>query len=210
MISPTASKLVAKLIALTLRQFSAIFVSLLLVAGLASAGEPLSVTGTAATQPGQAFVWPSGTTIHYTVDTGPLSTNPSGQVVINNAQGLARVKSLFQNWQSVPTTAITYTYAGPITGVAGGDVKTVADFNTVKGTCTAGTQNPVIFDANGSIFSGLGLDPLVIGFASTCNANPQTGKIVSAMAVLNGEFQDGVEDMNTMNYELSADQFDES
>ena len=138
-----------------MRQLSAMLVSLLLVAGLASAGEPLSVTGTAATQPGQAFVWPSGTTIHYTVDTGPLSTNPSGQVVINNAQGLARVKSLFQNWQSVPTTSITYTYAGPITGVAGGDVKTVADFNTVKGTCTAGTQNPVIFDANGSIFSGL-------------------------------------------------------
>jgi len=115
---------------------------------------------------------------------------------------------LFQNWQSVPTTSITYTYAGPITGVSGGDVKTVSDFNTVKGTCTAGTQNPVIFDANGTIFSGLGLDPLVIGFASTCKMNAQTGQIVAAMATLNGQFQDGVS--NTTNFELSADQFDEA
>jgi hypothetical protein len=176
--------------------------------GLAFAGEPIAVTGPAATQPGQAFVWPSGSTIHYTVDTGPLSANPSGQVVINNAQGLARVKSLFQNWQSVATTSITYAYAGPITGVTGGDVKTVQDYNTVRGTCTAGTQNPVIFDAIGSIFSGLGLDPLVIGFASTCKMNPQTGQIVTAMVTLNGEFQDGVS--NSTNFELSADQFDEA
>lgn len=191
-----------------IRQGLAAFVSALLASGLAFAGEPLAVTGPAATQPGQSFVWPSGSTIHYTVDTGPLSTTPSGQVVISNAQGLTRVKSLFQNWQSVPTTSITYTYAGPITGVSGGDVKTVSDFNTVKGTCTAGTQNPVIFDANGTIFSGLGLDPLVIGFASTCKMNAQTGQIVSAMATLNGQFQDGVS--NTTNFELSADQFDEA
>lgn len=192
----------------TAQQILALLVSVLLSGGLAFAGEPLAVTGAAATQPGEAFVWPSGSTIHYTVDAGPLSTNPSGQTVINNAQGLSRVKSLFQNWQSVPTTSITYTYAGPIAGVSGGDVKTMADFNTVKGSCTAGTQNPVIFDANGSLFSGLGLDPLVIGFASTCKMNAQTGQIVAAMAVLNGEFQDGVS--NTTNFELSADQFDEA
>jgi hypothetical protein len=191
-----------------LRQTLAALVSAVLASGLAFAGEPLAVTGPVATQPGQAFVWPSGSTIHYTVDTGPLSTNPSGQVVVNNATGLTRVKSLFQSWQSVPTTSITYTYAGPITGVSGGDVKTVQDYNTVRGTCTAGTQNPVVFDANGSIFSGLGLDPLVIGFAATCKMNAQTGQIVSAMATLNGLFQDGVS--NSTNLELSADQFDEA
>jgi hypothetical protein len=191
-----------------LRQGLSAMISIVLGIGLAFAGEPLTITGPAATQPGQAFVWPSGSTIHYTVDTGPLSTNPSGQVVINNAEGLARVQSLFQNWQSVPTTSITYTYAGPITGVTGGDVKTLADFNTVKGTCTAGTQNPVIFDANGSIFSGLGLDPSVIGFASTCKLNAQTGQIAAAMVTLNGEFQDGVS--TSTNFEITAEQFDEA
>jgi hypothetical protein len=191
-----------------IRQGTAALVSVVLASGLAIAGEPLSVTGPAATQPGLAFVWPSGSTIHYTVDAGPLSTNPSGQIVVGNATGLARVKSLFQNWQSVATTSITYTYAGPITGVSGGDVKTVADYNTVRGTCTAGTQNPVVFDANGSIFSGLGLDRFVIGFASTCKMNAQTGQIVAAMATLNGQFQDGVS--TATNLELSADQFDEA
>jgi hypothetical protein len=199
---------VPQTLATIFRQALAAFVSVVLASGLAFAGEPLAVTGSAATQPGQAFVWPSGSTVRYTVDSGPLSATPSGQVVINNAQGLTRVKNLFQNWQSVPTTSITYTYAGPITGIAGGDVKTVQDFNTVKGTCTAGTQNPVIFDANGSLFSGLGLDPLVIGFASTCKMNAQTGQIMSAMAVLNGIFQDGIS--TPSDYELSADQFDEA
>ena len=165
------------------------------------------MTGPAATQPGQAFVWPSGSTIHYTVDTGPLSTNPSGQVVINNAQGLARVQSLFQNWQSVPTTSITYTYAGPITGVTGGDVKTVADFNTVKGTCAAGPRTGDLRCERIDIF-GIGTRSLVIGFASTCKLNAQTGQIVAAMAVLNGEFQDGVS--TSTNFEITADQFDEA
>jgi hypothetical protein len=181
--------------------------AVLLARGFAVAGGPRMVTGPAATSPGKAFVWASGVAIPYTVDAGPLSVNPSGTTVINNAQGLARVKSLFQNWQSVPTTSITYTYAGPITGVTGGDVKTMADFNTVKGSCNSGAQNPVIFDATGSLLSALGLDPLVIGFTSTCKLDPVAGHILSALVLMNGKFQDGVSDAN--NFELSADQFDE-
>jgi hypothetical protein len=192
------------------RRLSALLLSFLLTSELASAGGPLRVTGPGATQQGQPYVWPSGSAIHYTVDTGPLSVNPSGQTVINNAQGLARVQSLFQNWQSVPTTAITYSYAGPITGITGGDVKTVQDFNTVQGSCNNGAQNPIIFDANGSLLKGLGLDPLVIGFTSTCKLNPVAGNIVSAMVVLNGMFQDGVSAPSANNYEIDADQFNEA
>ena len=59
--------------------------SLLLVASQSYAGGPLSVTGTAATTPGQAFVWDTTKTIQYTVDSGPLSVSPSGQTVINNS-----------------------------------------------------------------------------------------------------------------------------
>jgi hypothetical protein len=193
-----------------MRRVPAVFVSILLVSGLASAGGPLTITGPAATQPGQSFVWPTGSAVRYTVDTGPLSVNPAGQTVINNAQGLVRVQSLFQNWQSVPTTSITYSYAGPITGVTGGDVRTIQDFNTVQGSCNSGAQNPIIFDANGSLINALGLDPLVIGFSSTCKLDAQAGHIVSAMVVLNGEFQDGVTDASSNNYELNADQFDEA
>lgn len=177
------------------------------------AGGPLRVTGSAATNPGQPFVWDVSKPIRYTVDGGPLSSNASGQAVISNAQGLARVQSMFQNWQSVSTTSITYSYAGPISGAgipANGDVKTIQDFNAVQGLCNSGSQSPVIFDANGTLLRALGIDPLVIGFSGTCKLDPVTGHIVTAQVFLNGEFQDGVNSPNTSNYELTADQFDEA
>jgi hypothetical protein len=193
-----------------MRRAVVLLVSFLLSVGPSFGGGPLTVTGPAAVIPGQAFVWDVSTPIRYTVDSGPLSVNPSGQTVISNAQGLARVQSLFQNWQSVPTTAISFSYAGMISGVSGGDVKTIQDFNTVQGSCNTGTQSPVIFDANGSLIRALGMDPLVIGFTSQCKLDPQAGHILSALIVLNGEFQDGVNDANTNNYEIGADQFDEA
>jgi len=194
------------------RPVAALFLSYLLVSGFAFAGGPLTVTGPAAPNPGQAFVWAvsSASPIRYTVDTGPLSTNPSGQTIINNAQGLARVKSLFDNWHNVSTASINFSYAGPITGVSGGDVMTMADFNTVHGSCNAGTQSPVIFDANGSLLHALGLDPLVIGFASTCKLDTTAGHVTSALILLNGQFQDGVTNQNTNNFELTVDEFDEA
>lgn len=187
-----------------------LLVSFLLIVSPSLAGGPIAVTGPAAVTPGQPFVWDVSTPIRYTVDTGPLSVNPSGQTVITNAQGLARVQGLFQNWQSVPTTTISFSYAGAISGVPGGDVKTIQDFNTVQGSCNAGTQSPVIFDANGSLIKALGIDALVIGFTSQCKLDPQAGHILSALIVLNGEFQDGVDDPTTNNYEIAADQFDEA
>lgn len=195
-----------------IRRAVTLVVSVLLVAGQSYAGGPLTITGASATTPGQAFVWNVTTPIRYTVDTGPLSVNPSGQAVIGNAQGLARVQSLFQNWSSVPTTAIQFAYGGPINvaGISGGDVKTIQDFNLVQGSCNVGTQSPVIFDANGSLIQALGLDPLVIGFTMPCKLDPVAGQIQSALIVLNGEFQDGVNSPSTNNYEITADQFDEA
>ena len=195
------------------RRLAALLLSCILFGGYADAGGPLRVTGVTATIPGQPFVWDVSKPIRYTVDGGPLSVSPSGQVVISNSQGVARVQSLFQNWQSVSTTSITYSYAGLISGAgipANGDVKTIQDFNAITGSCNSGTQNPVIFDADGSLLRALGLSPLVIGFSGTCKLDPQAGHIVSALVFLNGQFQDGVSDPNTSNFELTADQFDEA
>jgi len=195
------------------RRVAALLLSSILLVGLADAGGPLRVTGTAATNPGLPFVWNTSSPIGYTVDEGPLSVNPSGQIVISNSQGVARVQSMFQNWQSVSTTSITYSYAGPISAPGlppNGDVKTIQDFNAVEGACNGGTQSPVIFDADGSLLRALGLDPLVIGFSGICKLDLQAGHIVSALVFLNGQFQDGVNDPSTSNYELTADQFDEA
>jgi hypothetical protein len=190
-----------------------LLLSVILFVGFADAGGPLRVTGPSSQTPGQPYVWDVSVPIRYSVDGGPLSADPSGNVVISNSQGVARVRNLFQNWQSVSTTSIAYSYAGPITApglAANGDVKTIQDFNAVQGTCNAGSQSPIIFDADGSLLRALGLDPLVIGFSGTCKLDPVAGHIVSAFVFLNGEFQDGVDNPSTQNYELTADQFDEA
>jgi hypothetical protein len=196
-----------------IRRIGAVVLCLILSAGFINAGGPLRVTGASATKVGQPFVWDTSTPIRYTVDGGPLSVNPNGQAVISNSQGLNRVQQMFQTWQSVSTTTISYSYAGKISAPglsSSGDVRTVQDFNAVLGTCNNGAQNPIIFDADGSLLRALGLDPLVIGFSGTCKLDPVAGHIVSAFVFLNGEFQDGVNDPSASNYELTADQFDEA
>ena len=196
-----------------IRRLLALSLSMILSAGYLQAGGPLNVTGPAAQNPGQAFVWDISAPIRYTVDGGPLSVTPSGQIAISNADGITRVQGMFQNWQEVPTTSISFSYAGKISAPglsASGDVKTIQDFNAVMGSCKSGSQNPIIFDADGSLLQALGLDPLVIGFSGTCKLDPVAGHIDSAFVFLNGEFQDGVNDPGNSNYELSADQFDEA
>src|SRR5207248_11058539 len=101
-----------------------------------------------------------------------------------------------------------------------GDVRNVTDFLTVTGdvtgqasdpnSCNGGGQSPIMFDADGSIFQELGLPPEVIGFAFQCAFDPMTGKIISAGAILNGEFQDGVNNPSASNYELTSAEFDQA
>jgi hypothetical protein len=84
-------------------------------------------------------------------------------------------------------------------------VSTITEFNSVGSSCDAGVQSPVIFDANGSILSALGLDPDIIGFAGAC-APPNGSHFTTAIIFMNGAFQDGA----TSNQELTASQFDEA
>jgi hypothetical protein len=184
----------------------------LIIATHAVAGGPLAVGGPKFGIDGKPFTWDmSAMPIQYRVDTGPLAKQPGGVVTIDNVAGLTRVQNMFATWQGVPTTAIKFQYAGPIQAAGtfrGGDVVTVADFNAVYGDCKAGNQNPIMFDADGSIVRDLGLPPDIIGFAAPCKLDGTTGHIASGFALLNGEFQDGV---NTgTNYELSSNQFDEA
>jgi hypothetical protein len=140
-----------------------------------------------------------------------MSTTPSGQVVVSNSAGLARVQSMFSNWQQAPHASIQYQYAGQIRYASGtplGDIVSLADYNAMQGLCQTGTANPIAFDASGIIVAALGLPPDIIGFASPCKLDAQSGFIVSAFAVLNGQFQDGIDAYP--NYELSSTQFDEA
>ena len=194
------------------QSFSHLLMLALFVCPFARAGGPILVGGPDFGIEGQPFTWdPTTMPIQYRVDGGPMSKTPTRVVVINNASGLNRVQRMFNNWQNAPNTALTYQYAGPIqpSGTyTGGDVITVNDFNAVLGSCKAGQQNPIIFDADGTLLQDLGLSGDVIGFASICKVDEHAGHIVSAFALMNGQFQDGIN--QAPNYELTAAQFDQA
>jgi len=208
-----------------LRQASALVIALLLFPLPATfAGGPLYVGGPGTVIPGIPYVWDNSQPIIYRVDSGPLSQKPNGgPIVIDNAHGLTRVQNLFNSWSALPTAKLTITNAGGLLAVgsfpANGDVKTANDFLTVTGevagqnpdpnSCYGGGQNPIMFDSDGSIFDALGLAPEVIGFAFVCTDNPATGKLRTAGAILNGRFQDGIND-NSYNFELTSGQFDQA
>lgn len=177
----------------------------------AHAGGPLRVGSPTIGVSGQPTVWDMATMpIQYFVDTGAMSATPTGTVVVSNQQGLSRVQSMLAVWSGVSTANVQFNYAGPLPATGsfvGGHVASVADYNAVVAACKAGQQAPIIFDSDGSLFSALGLDAEVIGFAGPCAFNA-AGKITAAQAVLNGQMQDGIS--TSTNLELTAPQFDEA
>lgn len=190
-----------------------LLLQLFLSAISAYAGGPLVVGGPKFGIDAQPFIWdPSKMPIQYRVDPGPMAVNPSGATVIDNAAGLQRVQNMFAVWQSVSTAAVSFSNAGQLLAagsyVAGTDLNTVVQFNDVAGSCRSGVQNPVMFDANGQIMSGLGLSSGVIGFTSGCALDAGTGHLTGALILMNGKFQDGIN--TSPNFELTANEFDEA
>jgi hypothetical protein len=188
-----------------------LLLGLLLFPRKAHGGGPLLVGGPTFGIEGQPIIWnPAAMPVQYRVDGGPLSRTPGGTVVIDNAAGVSRLNSMFQVWQDVPTAAISFNNAGPIQSAgafADGDVSTVEEFEAVYQSCWDGTQSPIVFDADGTLVDQLIGDQHVIGFSGQCNVNSSAGYIVSALALLNGRFQDGIDDGGT-NLEITAAEFD--
>jgi hypothetical protein len=202
------------------RRSVACLVFLVLASVLALAGGPLLVGGPAVGNrapygiDAQPFIWnPAKMPIAYRLDPGPMAVSPSQTTIIDHVTGAQRVQSMFAVWQGVSTASISFSNAGPLLAAgsyAGGDLTTAQQFNDIIGSCNAGTQSPVIFDANGSLIASLGLPPEVIGFDSGCAVDGANGYILSSAVVLNGKFQDGVNNPSASNYELTANEFDEA
>jgi hypothetical protein len=114
---------------------------------------------------------------------------------------------MFQVWEDVATASIGFNRIGdllPTGAFTDGNVSTIAEFNAVEGSCNSGTQNPIVYDQDGSLFNALfGSGTNVIGFAGVCAIN-NAGRIVAAEAALNGRFRDG----NAGNGELTDNEFD--
>ncbi|HWN07153.1 MAG TPA: hypothetical protein VNO53_08315 [Steroidobacteraceae bacterium] len=164
---------------------------------IAVAGGPLTIDTS-----GEPMTWGTATAIQYRTDLGPLSTE------VTNAEARARVADMFGVWQDVASASISYNRAGDIQDVGAftdGDVSTAEEFDAVEGACGNGDQSPIVYDVDGSLFEDLGEDPSVIGFAGPCAFNG-SGQFVSGIAVMNGIYQDGID--NDDNFELSEAEFD--
>lgn len=168
-------------------------------------GGPLIVAGRAfsTTAHSNPVVWDSSTAISYrTPSAGALGK-------LDNATAVARVQQLFQVWQNVTTSNIRFVRSGIIQNTGayqGGAVDTAAKFEAIEDSCFNAVQSPILFDATGSVFTDLGVDSDVIGFAGPCAVNTTTGRITAARAALNGKWLDN----NQANQELTDNQFDET
>lgn len=168
-------------------------------------GGPLIVAGAAfdpAAQ-GQPSVWNTSTAVAYrTPEAGALGR-------LSNAAAADRVQQLFQVWENVTTANIRFQRAGvimPSGAYTGGEVNTEAEFDAIENSCAASPfQSPIIFDATGALFTALGVDEDVIGFAGPCILN-SAGQITAARAALNGKWIDN----DTANHHLTDSQFDET
>jgi len=201
---------------LALTALAGAFLFGLLLQRPAQAGGPLDVGGG---QPpnlgadGVPFTWRlspdgglvSGGQIQYRTDGGGLG-------VLANATANTRVEGMFQVWEDVPTSNIAFNRAGAllVTGAfTDGNVTSGPEFDAVLDSCSEShpqAQNPIIYDADGSLFTALGLPSGVIGFAGACElaSDGVTNRIAAAVAALNGKFRDG----NAGNGELTDNEFD--
>ncbi|MBI4465833.1 MAG: hypothetical protein HY656_00195 [Acidobacteria bacterium] len=166
----------------------------------AAAGGPLVVGGR---------FGPSGVPFTFDTSLGEVQyrTDGGGLGLLSNTTANSRVASMFQVWEDVPTASIGFNRAGPIMNTGAftdGNVSTMAELNAVEGSCSAGTQSPIIYDKDGSLFEELfGPGSGVIGFASVCELSP-AGRILTSVAALNGAFRDDL----PANDELTDNEFD--
>jgi hypothetical protein len=207
------------------QQLTALGLSLLLIAWLPISfalpavaspvpGGPLAVGGPGFGISGAPIIWDNTAPIQYRVDPGPMAVNPSGTTVINNANGITRVNSMFATWSAVTTASLSISNAGtllPSGAYTGGPVagsNGLANYNALTASCDHGEQSPVVFDPNGALFSQLGLPSGVIGFAGPCAFDTASGHTRTGHVALNGVFQDGVS--NSSDFELTANLFNQA
>ena len=164
-------------------QALSLVVMFMLVASFAFAGGPQLIGNEVLGTEGEPLVWdPSFIPILYVTDGGSLGA-------LTNPQANQRVQQAFDVWHNVSTASISFANVGSITGVAGGDVRTAADFDQVISDCQNNFETAVVYDADGSLFMDLYSDPSVVGVTGVCDVSFD-GYILSGLTALNGAYAD--------------------
>jgi hypothetical protein len=132
-------------------------------------------------QSGIPFAYPGGgANIPFNPDQGALGP-------LNNAQAVAAVTAAFNRWAAISTTTVTFANNGPMPF----DV-TLANAGPILNPTTPDGLSPIVFDADGSIFTALfGPNSGILGFAGPDFGNTLTCALMEGSAFLNGpEFDD--------------------
>ena len=130
--------------------------------------------------------WIPAQDVPYTIDNGPLRVNPRTQSVIyTRDQGAAIVQAAAESWNAVPHSALSLNFKGFLAKDFSGK-----DVNLTTGALTGlPRENPIIFDADGSITELFGGDTggVVLGFAGIRLISPDGTQFLSGWMVLNGQ-----------------------
>ncbi len=162
------------------------------------AGGPLSVTGPDSNHPGQPYRWGLNP-IPYITDLGMLGNQ-------TNAAANDMVAKSFQIWQSVGSTNISFQNAGQL-GYDATAANILALSNALLGCGdTSQPANLIVYDADGSIMSALGMDNnSTLGISAALCSDDEAGLLTRGWVVMNGRFIDGTPD----SYNHASVSFDE-
>jgi hypothetical protein len=158
------------------RAWAGLLILLVYATPSSHAGGPLTIGGPSFGIEGQAFVWDNSKPIQYRTDGGPLGA-------VSNSSANNLVAQAFQQWRQVPTAKLSVSRVGSISGVADGNVNTMAELDAAMASCNAGTQTPIIYDDNGVLLQQLTGDDGVLGISGPCALSP-SGKVQSAFSLL--------------------------
>lgn len=161
--------------------------AMLLLPGVISAGGYLLVS-----KSGVIYKWDSANPIPQHIDGGNF-----GLLIGAAAANFAEDAILI--WSDEPTLALSFTFETG-TLVPDGDVSTLAEFLTVA--AAGNGKSPVVFDDDGSILTGLGVPPGVIGLTLIKNRDDNNFRITESLQLYNGMVIDG----NLANGEISLDE----
>lgn len=192
--------------------------SLLLRVPSVLAGGPILVD---TNDTGQAVLWQDGI-VHYNLESGSEATLGT----LSNAEAVALVKELFEDWQNVTlnevsTTSITFVEGEPLGSIDTTNVNShftycpphkqcplnqTTPFN--RGSAETG-ESPILFDADGSMtdmLEGNGASQSILGFAGPRVIESVGGRlyITEGQAVLNGKFIDGIRNSGNPETDINA------
>ncbi len=148
---------------------------------VANAAGPLVVS-----ENGKPVLWAPRRPVAYTPDLGDLG-------LLSNSEAVQTTKELFQTWEDVPTSSITFKQQGQLDQDITGD--------NILAFCNDLTPdtNPIIFDDDGRITDallGIGASQVALGFAGpqfvSETIRGALKNIISSLAVMNGRFFDGL------------------